>query len=239
VDTVSFNSVYEKVLRLMGHDPATWTGSAAQQEEVADAITFHARAGHEHCPWSVLLKLEERDVETDSEDDSRYIPWSQTGLADIRTVHNVTAKNPRSRLGGGDLNYWLSARGIEISELAYDTVWVEYRPRPPRFTRIAYNIATTYAVGDYVYSAPHAYRSLVASHVGQAVTDATKWERQDIPDFLAEAIRRGAFSDLLRNDGQAERADIELARADDELQRSLLAEESQSNQHRRMRIRVG
>ena len=39
----------------------------------------------------------------------------------------------------------------------------------------AYNVATTYAIGDTVTSGGSSYYSLVSSNTGNAVTDATKW----------------------------------------------------------------
>jgi hypothetical protein len=236
---VTFKSVYERILRLMEYDPATWPGSAGQQELVADLATQALREAWHNAIWSSIRSLEERTVETDA-DDNKYIPFAETGLDTIDHVFAITRSDPRANKAPMELHFWVSARGFEVARLAPATAFVQYRVRPPQLTRVAYSGATTYAEGDLVYDATSGdcYRSLVGSNTGNAVSSATHWERQRIPEFLSEYVRRATFAELLRNDGRGDRADIEAGRAFSELERTLIAEESQQQQEPQLRIHL-
>lgn len=230
--TITFKSVYERVLRLMEYDPATWTGSAADKEAVAVAIEYRVREAWENSIWSVLREAEERTVTTDS-DEAKYVAWTESGKATILHPFQITRANPRKR-SGVVVPFAISPRGMEVDPGTPATVWVQYRVAAPRLTQVAYNGATTYATDDIVYDATtgDCYRSLIDANVGQALSDATKWERQLIPLFLSEIIQRGAFADLLRNDGQGDRADVEESRAFAALERAVLLEEQQGQSNR-------
>jgi hypothetical protein len=235
---MTFKQIYERILRSMEYDPATWTGSAAEQEHVAQSIEWRARMAWEKTMWSRLVETAEFAVTTDS-DDAKYVAYG-SGVDTLSAVWQVSTRNPRASRNPGRLSFLLSPRGVELTNLAGATVWIQYRPRHRQFTRVAYSGAATYAIDDVVYSATtgECYRSIVGSNTGQAVTDATKWEAQTLPDFLAEYICRAAFSDLLRNDGRGDRADVEEARAEFELERVLNVEETQQDQHRIINARI-
>jgi hypothetical protein len=229
---MTFLQLYNRVLRLMEYDPAVWPGSAAQQEHVASTIEWRARMAWEKTMWSRIVQLDEFAITTDS-DGAKYVPYG-TGITQLVAVWNVYSRNPRVTRNHGRLSFLLSNRGVELSNLAGSAVWIEYRPRHLRFTREAYASGSTYAADDVVYDASsgECYRSLAGANTGNAVTDATKWEKQAVPEFLAEYICRASFADLLRNDGRGERADIEEARAEFEIERVLNVEETQQDQHR-------
>jgi hypothetical protein len=235
---MTFLQMYNRVLLSMEYDPATWGGSASQQEEVAQAIEWRARMAWEKTMWSRIVETAEFAVTTDA-NSAKYVPYG-SGIDTLSAVWQVSTKNPRASHNPGRLSFLLSPRGVELSNLAAADVWIQYRPRHRRYTRVAYNVGTTYAVNDVVYasSTGECYRSLAGSNVGNAVTDATKWEAQILPDFLNEYICRAAFSDLLRNDGRGDRADVEEGRAEFELERVLNVEETQQDQHRVINARI-
>lgn len=236
---MTFDGVYRQVLRLWGRDPDNWSANAKEQEEVADAMTFWARIAWEEVFWSMLTRTEEREV-TEDANGARYVPWAASGLATIAAVHSVWSKNPLLGKGGRNLSYSLSARGVEIPDIPYTSVWLNFRTEPIAFTRVEYAGGTTYAVGDVVYddASKECYRSLQGANVGHAVSDAEWWEPMLIPDFLREVIRRGGFAELLRNDGQGDRADVEEARAQGELDRAVDAEEDAQGQVRQINVKV-
>jgi hypothetical protein len=231
---MTFLYAYNRVLRLFGHDPATWTGDAAHQEEVAEALAYRARQAWEKTMWSRLVRTESFAVTTDG-DGARYVPYG-SGVDELAAVWSAHPRNPLVSVNPGRIGFWLSPRGVELGKESVDPVFIRYRPRPLAFTRVAYNGATTYAADAVVYasSTGDCYRSIAGGNTGQAVTDATKWERQTLPAWMMEAVILGAHADLLRNDGRSDRADVEDARAAIELDRVLLVEEAQQDQHRKI-----
>lgn len=231
---MKFEQLYVRVLRLMGYEPANWTGSAAQQEEVADAISRAARTVWKVTMWSRLMELVEVDVLTDL-DGARYVPWG-TGLNVGDAVRSVHKRNPRAVRNDALLEYLISARGLELSFLAGESVWVEYRPVVPEFTRVAYNGATSYSDGDVVLHAGDCWRAHEDVTGVTPEEDADEWYREAVPEWMADAVVRGAFSDLLRNDGRGDRADVEEGRFNAEILRLVQEQEAQQGQHRRILV---
>lgn len=236
---MTFLQVYEHTLRRLERDPATWSGSAGQQEEVADAISYRVRECWETTMWSRLVQVVEKDV-TVAEDKSKYVPFG-SGVEELDAIYNVYKRNPRLHRNHGRHHFQLSPRGIELTNLAGTSVFVEYRPRAPMYTRVAYEAGITYAVDDVVYDATsgECYRSLQSANTGNAVTEADWWSVQELPDWMAEYVARASVSDLLRSDGRSDRADVEEQRAARELQRVLLVEEAQQDQHRMISVNIG
>lgn len=231
---MTFDQIYDQVLRLMEYDPATWGASAAQQEEVADAMERRLRECWEATMWSRLLEISEETV-TEDADGAKYVAFG-AGVHEEDSVWHVYKRNPRVHRNHGRLSFLLSSRGLELTSIAGTTVWVEHRPRAPRFTRVGYAGVSTYGVDDVVYDATtgECYRSVQAANTGNAVTDTDWWTLQEIPAFMTEFIKRGAFADLLRNDGRGDRADVEEARSRQELERIRKVEEDQQGQHRKI-----
>lgn len=235
---MTFLQRYERVLRLMEYDPATWTGSSAQQEHVAQCMEWRSRIAWEKTMWSRIVTSDEFNVTADA-NSAKYVAYG-SGVDELAYVWQVYSRNPLATRNPGRLSFQLSPRGVELANLAATTVWIQYRPRPRRYTRVAYNGATTYALDDLVYDATtgECYRSLQAANTGNAVTSTTWWEAQTFPAFLDEYVTRATFADLLRNDGRFDRADIEEARAELELERVLHVEETQQDQHRSISVHI-
>ena len=230
---MTFKALFDKTTTLMEY-PSDWaaSASAADLEEVADAMTYWARIAWEEIFWSQLTEVGERLTVEDA-NGATYI----AAVSEEESIHSVWNKNPLLGQGGKRYDFTKSGRGIELPNVRETAAWVQFRPRPIEFTRVAYNGATAYLVDDLVYDATtgQCYRCIQAG-TGNAVSDTDYWTVQAIPKFLSEVIRRGAFSELLRNDGRSDRADVEEARAREELDRKVDVEEDQQQQIRRIRV---
>lgn len=231
---MKFELLYVRVLRLMGYEPATWTGSAAQQEEVADAIGRATRTVWQATMWSRLMELAEAAVTTDG-DGARYVPWG-TGVDTGDAVRSVHKRNPRAVRNDALMEFLFSSRGVELSFLAGDSVWIEYRPKVPVFTRVAYGAGNSYVVGDVVLHEGDCWLALADVTGVTPAVGVAQWRRQAVPEWMADAVVRGAFSDLLRNDGRGDRADVEEARFNAEILRLVTEQEAQQGQHRRITV---
>ncbi|GEM_PF-7037310 len=229
---MTFLQVYNNVLRKMSRDPATWDGDEAAQEEIADMIAWALHQVWQHTMWSQLLQLSEETVTV--ADNKSSVAWDNE-----RHIYTVWPQHPY-KTRTGDLPFVLGPSEIIFSygTRLGTTVFVEYRPIAPEFTRVAYNASTTYSIGDVVYDSAtgQCFRSLVNSNTGNSLTSTAHWELQQIPDFMVQYVVRQTLSELFSNDGQSDRSYAEQARANNELERILVVEEAQQRQHRRLRV---
>lgn len=238
---MTFDHNYRRVLRLWGRDPDSWGPAPGDEEEVVDVMGYWARIAWEESPWSTLLRFEERTIVTDA-DGVSTIPLRVTDEPTLGSVFGVFDVDPRKVYNAKRLAYRPGPTELFLGVASTDTstVWVQYRDPAPQFTRVAYNVATGYAADDLVYDATtgQCYLSRKGSNTGNAVTDTEWWTLQEVPAYLWEVITRGAFAEMLRNDGQGSRADVEEARAMAELDRAVLAQESQQNQDSEFHFQV-
>ncbi len=227
---MEFLRLYERLVRLMGW-PVPFEGSGDQKEGVADALQAAARIVWTATMWSRLMEVVEVAVESDS-DGARYVPYGllPEGAA-IRCVHS---RNPRLVRNDGLLEYLLSGRGLELSFLAGEKVWVELRGAPPKFSMREWDAGTEFYDGDVVVFGRNCWLAVDESTNVVPGTDEDFWVVQTVPEWMGEAVTRGAHAELLRNDGRGDRADVEVRRFDEEIERLVISEEAQQGQHRRI-----
>jgi hypothetical protein len=199
--TVTFKSVWERVLRLVGIDPATAALSADREEFFADLINERVAEAWEYTFWPELCVSEERTPDADE-----VIGYDQADEIALGEVMGVWTKDPdRYSATARELAFLMTADGIQLTdenETIPSTVWVKYRRRPNRFTKAAFSGTGSYSVGDLVYYGSDCYQA--------ALVDGSEvWLKVSFPYFLANAVAHGAAADYLRQDGQRERADIE------------------------------
>ena len=177
-----------------------------------------------------------------------YVALSQGGgFCDIGTVRRITLNDPRIYNGSGEVRFGLSALGIEIPTPAPLSVWVEYRMRPSSFTATSWSSGTPYTAGQTVYYAPSGVSSWAAQgDCYLALTSSTgvtpqgdttgAWQLVPMPYVLSEAVKRYAYAEALKDDGQNDKADGELAQADGLLDDEWLKVEAQQGQVRRFAV---
>lgn len=91
--------------------------------------------------------------------------------------------------------------GVHVTAVRYPArPWIRFRPVPPRFTGELYSATISYASGYAVYSpvSGECYKSLVDANLGNAVTDATKWEKQLFPSVFLPVVRLYAKAERLQ-----------------------------------------
>lgn len=105
-------------------------------------------------------------------------------------------------------------------------LWVEFRLRPPVFTSVPWASGTAYVAGAVTYlngmdptvAAPgECYLSIQNGTNQNPASSPAYWTKIDFPQVLADFTLRAAGSDLIRADGNAERADREQGQAYAEL----------------------
>lgn len=139
----------------------------------------------------------------------RSIDYDQTGETPIGAVREVYDRDPTIHFeSANQIDFRLRDKIYVAGSQA--RVWVELRERPPEWAGDDWSAATTYAVGDQVFSAPHGdfYRSLQAGNTNHAVTDAIYWERIDVPHVLRDAVAHAICAELLNTDEKPEAAAV-------------------------------
>jgi hypothetical protein len=122
------------------------------------------------------------------------------------------------------LEYWMRGKEVSFEALgdaiivsgSLAVVYLEYRRRPFAWLYSGiYSATGTYGADVYVYDATtgDVYRSLAGGNTGNAVTDTTKWERQDFPYVLEQCVSQAAYADCLRTEKDTEGFAGELAEA--------------------------
>lgn len=154
-------------------------------------------------------------------DFDKYIPYQQTGKKLIATVEFVCQSNPKTNPAyPGYLGHWQSENGVQLSDLAGTYVWIRYRPPEPEFTSEIYGATASYVACDLIYlpATGECYKALQSGSGHDPATEPTYWEIVPFPAFLASWVKKAAYADALRKDGQQDKADGEEDRAYDKLE---------------------
>jgi hypothetical protein len=120
---------------------------------------------------------------------------------------------------------------------------LEFRKRVPLWRATVataqHSLATSYAINAQVYDDTEGdfFKSLQGSNLNHAVTDTAWWERIEFPYVLRDAVPQAAYADMLRTDGQNEKAGaIELREAEKMVKREIRKIELLQGQSSQMRV---
>lgn len=151
-----------------------------------------------------------------------YISLDQTAQTPIGEVIRLTRNDPRvTPQTPGVVPHTVRVQGIiPISFNPPVAVWLEFRRRVPVFTNVLWDSGTAYVKDDRVYlaSTGECYEALQAgTNQSPSAANSTYWRKIEFPQVLANFVTRAAGSDVLRSDGQTQKADAEQGQAYAEL----------------------
>jgi len=159
-------------------------------------------------PWPYTTAVEQRTPNSDY-----VIAYDQTGETVIDSVFEVWNGSPYISRLPSRVPWTLTADGIQLlGQTTVTGVWVYYRKQCPTFSGSDYSASATYAVGDSMYytdasNKGNFYVCLSATTAGQNPdSNASKWERQELPYDFFEYVVHSAYADWLRSDGQNDKA---------------------------------
>jgi hypothetical protein len=173
-----------------------------------------------------------------------YISLDQTDQDAIGKVRLVSEDDPLAEPSPRRTPWEYGSQGIEIlGPTVPASVYVWFQLPPPALTGADFVAASTYAVGATIYYASATvgfegdyYTCVTATTAGQDPEDtAAKWEKQEIPLVLRDAIAHYAAADYLRTGPNRADAYAEEQAADVTLARTLAAAGSTSNAAPRFR----
>lgn len=145
----------------------------------------------------------------------RYAGYNQTGktsLDDV-TVAMVWDKNPKLYRDAKELDWFLSANGVQVRS-SVTKCWVEFRVRPPILKGDKFDAAKAYAIDEQIRfdnsGISNFYDCLAATTAGESpVSAAAKWQIVQIPAFLHQYLVQGAYAEALKAEGLSDKADDE------------------------------
>jgi hypothetical protein len=140
---------------------------------------------------------------------SRYVAYEQTGKTPIGEVSRVTRKDPRVFCDTyGEVGFFTIEEGIQVDNSAPNSVWVEFRKRPPVFTFTPWNVTTAYIAGDVVYypTTGQCYVALVNTTGQIPSSNATVWQVVAFPLILGSFVKRAVAADMMTEQKQNDRA---------------------------------
>jgi hypothetical protein len=154
-----------------------------------------------------------------------YVALDQAGQTAIGEVIRITAADPDVQpINPGVIRHTLRRQGIvPLATTPPARVWVQFRLRVPIFTSLAWNNATVYAVGAVAYLANadgasgECYTAVQGSTNQNPLANTAYWSKLEFPAPLQNFVIRATASDLLRADGQNEKANAEQGQAYAEL----------------------
>lgn len=157
------------------------------------------------------------DSSNSSGEEIPYIPLIVLGQNPIGEILGIYSEDPANKANVIEYNFALSDSTVLIVDGRYTggDLYVKFQLPVPQFTSEEYNSAATYFADDLVYldSTGDCYLALKES-TGVAPTDEEFWLRQRVPMFLADYLKIQAYADTLSEDGQTDKAQFQLARAD-------------------------
>ena len=144
---------------------------------------------------------------------SEWIPTislDQSGKTAMGLVRGCFVDNPERESAPRRLKSLLGSSGVHLLDNTFSSVWVWFQIKAPILTGADWAAGPSYAVGDVVYyaSATSGYEGdywlcLTATSASQDPEDTpAKWQRQEIPEALRDAIAHAAYSDYLRPVGK-------------------------------------
>lgn len=146
-----------------------------------------------------------------------YIPMLVAGKLPIGEVLAIYADNPSGEQHVATYKFATTADRIYITDEGYSggEVYVKFQLPAPKFTASAYNAATAYNAEDLVYHAltGDCYEARQTT-LGNAPTNEEFWLRHRIPTFLVDYLKTSAFAETLAEDGQTDKSQYQLLRAE-------------------------
>lgn len=238
--TISFQKLLDGITSRAGIDP-TLPENSLRTAMIADVLDDALADAWTFYPWPDAVRTEER-VPTGSP--AKLIYFIDNNRTTIGDVLHIFREDPEGNTAARQWEFTQSEHRAEIVDRHYvggAPVWVQFRVPVPRLTISAWSPAQSYVAGDTVFHKGDCYMAkapLVVTQAGQTVLASSgqpvaqttapleppninAWDKQEIPEFLADYLKAKALSSLLYAEAQDQRALVQEQRAENALVKAM------------------
>lgn len=142
----------------------------------------------------------------------RYVGLDQAGETPIGEVVRLTGRDPRVfPKAPGVIPHRMGSKGVISLSTVINQVFLEFRLRRPLFDPTPWDTDVDYVGGEvrYLESTGECYLALDATSADDPSDSPGVWRKLDFPLVLADFVERAAAADILRGDGQNQKAAAE------------------------------
>lgn len=217
--TVSFQKLIDAITARAGIDP-TLPEHSHKSAMIADMMNDALGDAWTFYPWPDVVLTQER---TPTGSPAKTINYIATGATTIGEVLNVYRDDPSDVVRPLEYDFTTTDTTAVVSDDDYTAgskVWVRFSIPVPALTISPYNNATAYAAGASVYYQNECYKAR-ATTTGNLPTSTTHWDKQEIPEFLADYLKVKTASMLLFAEGQDQRAALQEQRSENALVKAM------------------
>jgi hypothetical protein len=231
--TIDFSTILFESLQVAGQDryniqPETFS-------QFRDFANARLRFAWDAFEWPDAVRVSELTLTTENGVTFAVYP------ANAVDILHVYVNNPLSTTSNKEVSFKIYQDGA-TKKLIFlsnpETAWVEYKIEKPVVFGDAWSASVSYRVGAQAYfdsgsssgsiipvvGFPHSgnfYKCLINTNIGESPSTApTKWQKVEIPYFMASYVPRAVHADWLRSEMQ-----IELAGAAEQVAEYVLTEE--------------
>jgi hypothetical protein len=109
--------------------------SSTTQTIMLSNLDIHLRSAWEFFDWPDLTRIEERTVQTGTDDDL-YLDKEQAGQTEIGEVFDVYQDNPATHASPRSIGFWLDGSKIRLPSDCPDEVYVRFRLTPTEISPV-------------------------------------------------------------------------------------------------------
>lgn len=162
------------------------------------------------------------------------LDYAQAGYIEIDGIEGVYDDDPDLNPDAAKIPFTLASDIVVLDDLPQP--WIKFRRRIPSWSGTVHAPDEVYTAGDQVYYSTDYYR---AKETTSALpTDATKWEKIEMPYVFRSSVPRAAFAAWLTSEGQIDKSGRNKAIADGLNESEIMEIESRQSQSRALPVRV-
>lgn len=161
------------------------------------------------------------------------LDYAQSGYTEIDAIEGVYDDDPDLNPDAAQIPFALASDILVLDELPRP--WVKFRRRIPSWAGTLYVSNEVYTAGSQVYYSTDYYRAKV--NTSDLPTDATKWEKLEIPYVFRSSVPRAAFAGWLTSEGQIDKSGRNKAMADVANETEIMEIEARQGQSRALPVR--
>lgn len=161
------------------------------------------------------------------------LQYEQTGFVPVDSVQGVYDDNPDLNPDAQSFPFLLTTEIIVLGDIARP--WIKFRRRIPSWSGTVHDPDVTYALGEQVYYGSDFYRALGTTELLPTTVGA--WEKLEFPYVLRSSVPRAAYAGWLDSEGQPEKSNRNLIRADRMNDAEIEEIEARQRQGRRQNVR--